>query len=116
MLGERSGSGKVMATTVDGDEQQAKIEIEVSEFNDGDDRQWYLYTTALHILYLWEISKQVQLLNKVCQQSSVKCAANKQTPRVVLAKRPSPNKTGAGAKDKEEDGSYFNMSDIDFHM
>jgi hypothetical protein len=107
---ERSGSGKAMATAADGDER-AKLEIEVYEFKDRDDRQCHLYTTALHILYLWELSNQVPLLNKVCQQLSGECAADKQTPRVMSGKRPSPNKT----KDKEDDGSS-SFNDIDSHM
>jgi hypothetical protein len=101
---EQSGSGKVMATTVDGD-KQAKIEKEVYEFKDGDDQQWHLYTTASHILYLCELSNQVQLLNKVCQQLSGECAADKQTPRVVSTKQLLTNK-----EDK-----LFNMSDINSH-
>jgi hypothetical protein len=44
------------------------------------------YTTASHILYLWELSNKVQLLNKVCQQLSGECAADKQTPHVVSTK------------------------------
>jgi hypothetical protein len=110
-----SGSGKVMATTVYGD-KWAKLEIELNKFKDGDDRQWHLYTTTIsHILYLWELSNQVQLLKKVCQQLSGKCTAeDKQTPGVVSANYPSPN--AKNDKDKEGDGSSFNMSDIDSHM
>jgi hypothetical protein len=90
---ERSGSGKVMATAADND-KQAKLEKEVHEFKDGDNRQRHLYTTALHILYLWELSNLAQLLNKVCQQLSVDCDADKHTPPVVLGKHSSPTRLG----------------------
>jgi hypothetical protein len=94
-----------MATAADGDKQE-QMEKEVYEFKDGDDRQRHLYTTASHILYLWELCTQMQLLNKVCQQLSGECAADKQTPRVVSTKRLQRNK----------DDELFDMSDIDSHM
>jgi hypothetical protein len=71
-------------------------------------------TQMHHIVFT--CANQAQLLNKVCQQLSVDCAADKHTPHVVLGECPSPYKTGAGAKDREDDGSLFNMSDIGSHM
>jgi hypothetical protein len=42
---ERTKSGKVMATAADGNER-ARMEKEVYEFKDGDDRQRHLYTSV----------------------------------------------------------------------
>jgi hypothetical protein len=66
----------------------------------------FFYTIASHILYLWELLNQFQLLNKICQQLSDKCAAGKQPPCVVSTKLLLTNK-------KEK---LFDMSDINSHM